>query len=89
MTTPQRDCHTAHSPGRRPRLLEIILNGSNGDCGSKFLLASQPATDVDSRLADITADRTGFHPSGAVARSAARSARYASLDIPCPLIPNY
>lgn len=51
MTTPQRNGHRAHSPGRRPRPLEIILNGSNGDCGFELLLASQPAlADVDSRL---------------------------------------
>ena len=32
MTTPQHDSHDAHSSGRRPRRLEVIVNGSSGDC---------------------------------------------------------
>jgi hypothetical protein len=87
MTTPQHNGQGAHYPGRRPRPLKIILNGSNGDRKSKFFLisTSQPVPDADSRLA-VVADRTGFHLS--VAHSAVRSARYASFDAPHFLILN-
>ena len=74
MITPQRNGHRAHSPGRRPRPLEITLNASNGGREFGFFLTSQPASDADSRL---TTDRTGFHLS--VTHSAVRSTRYVSL----------
>ena len=40
MTTPQHDNQGAHFPERRPRPLEIILNGSDGECKPKLFLVS-------------------------------------------------
>jgi hypothetical protein len=83
MTTPKHNNHGGNSPGHRPRPLEIVLNGPNGDREPKLLLVSLyllTSPDADSHLT-VTADRTGFPLT--TAHSAVRSTLYA-----CPHIPH-
>jgi len=58
MTTPQHSSQEVHFPGRQPRPLEIILDGSNGDRKSKLLLASlRLLTSSRCRSHSLSADR--------------------------------